>query len=69
MNKEHPLESNDPNIKDNQMEKDRNISNFYSISGRDIIETRMNSNIINLQNSACKYLKSERKQESANAFV
>jgi hypothetical protein len=69
MNKEPPLESNDPNIKDNQMEKDRNISNFYPISGRDTTETRMNSNIVNLQNSAYKYLKSEKKPESANAFA
>jgi hypothetical protein len=51
------------------VEKDGNISNFYPISGRDTIETRMNSNIVNLQNSAYKYLKSEKKPESANAFA
>jgi hypothetical protein len=35
---------------------------------RDIVDTRMISNIINLQNSAIKNLKNEIKQESAHAF-
>ena len=69
MNKEAPFEGNDPTTKDNQIEKDRNISNIYPINERDPFDNRMNSNIANLQNSACKYLKSEKKPESATAFV
>ena len=69
MNKEAPFEGNDPTTKDNQIEKDRNISNIYPINERDPFDNRMNSNIANLQNSACKYLKSEKKQEPATAFV
>ena len=69
MNKEEPFECNEHTIKDNQVEKDRNISNFYPINERDPFDNRMNQNILNLQNSGCKFLKSEIKQESATAFV
>jgi hypothetical protein len=68
MNKEASSESNAPINKDNSTEKDKNISNICPINERDIVDTRMNSNIINLQNSACKYLKNEIKQETAHAF-
>ena len=68
MNKEAPFESNALINKDNTTEKDKNISNICSMNERDIVDTRMISNIINLQNSAIKNLKNEIKQESAHAF-
>ena len=69
MNKETPLEANDNIFKEGQIEKDKNTSNFYPINERDPNDSRMNSNIMNLQNSACKIFKSEMKPESANAYL
>jgi hypothetical protein len=69
MNKETQNEDNEPEFKDNQNEKDRNMSAFSPLKVREPNDSRMNSNFKNLQNSASKYFKNETKPESANNFL
>ena len=65
MNKEIQKEINDNILKESQNVKDKNISNFYPLNEREQIDSRMNSNILSLQNSAFKNFKNE----SANAYM
>ena len=69
MNREIKNEINENPLKEPQMEEDKNISNFYSNNEKGPIDPQMNSNIINLQNSACKNFKNEMKPESANIYM
>ena len=65
MNKEIQKEINDNILKESQNGKDKNISNFYPLNEREQIDSRINSNILSLQNSAFKNFKNE----SANTYV
>ena len=65
MNKEIQKEINDNILKETQNDKDKNCSSLYPINEREQIDSRMNSNILSLQNSAFKNFKNE----SANAYM
>jgi hypothetical protein len=69
MNKEKQTESNDNNVKDSQIEKEKNTSTFLPLNEKDQNDLRINQNLLNLQNSACKNLKNDVKSESANNFM
>jgi hypothetical protein len=69
MNKEKQTESNDNNVKDTQIEKEKNTSTFLPLNEKDQNDLRINQNLLNLQNSACKNLKNDVKSESANNFM
>ena len=65
MNREIQKEINDNILKESQNDKDKNISSFYPINEREQIDSRINSNILSLQNSAFKNFKNE----SASAYM
>ena len=69
MNKETRNEINENALKESQIEEDKNISKFYPINEKEPIDSRMNSNMINIQNSASKNFKNEMKPESANIYM
>ena len=69
MNKEKQTESNDNNVKDSQIEKEKNTSTFLPLNEKDQNDLRINQNLLNLQDSACKNLKNDVKSESANNFM
>jgi len=69
MNRENQNDINDNILKESQIEKDKNNSIFFPINDREQIDSRMNSNAMNLQNSACKNFKNDIKSESANVFM
>ena len=69
MNKEKQTESNDNNVKDSQIDKEKNSSTFLPLNEKDQNDLRINQNLLNLQNSACKNLKNDVKSESANNFM
>ena len=62
-------EENDNTIKDSKLDKDKNINSFVPLNEKEQNDSRMNQNLINLQNSACKNLKNEIKPESANIYM
>ncbi len=62
-------EENDNIIKDSKLDKDKNINSFVPLNEKEQNDSRMNQNLINLQNSACKNLKNEIKPESANIYM
>jgi len=69
MNKEIESEMNENNFKEPLIEKEKNNSNLYPVNEREQNDSRINSNYMNLQNSAFKNLKTETKSEAANAFM
>ena len=69
MNKETKNEINENMAKESQIEEDKNIPNFYPINEKEPIDSHMNSNLPNIQNSASKKFKNEMKQESANIYM
>ena len=69
MNRETKNEMNENAIKEIQNEEDKNISNLYPNNEKEPIDSQMNSNMLNLQNSECKNFKNEMKQESANIYM
>ena len=62
-------EENDNIIKDSKLDKDKNINSFVPLNEKEQNDSRMNQNLMNLQNSACKNLKNEIKPESANIYM
>ena len=69
MSKENPNETNNNAIKDTQMDKDKNNSSFLPLNEKEQNDSRINQNLMNLQNSACKNLKNDAKYESANIYT
>ena len=69
MNREGKNEINENALKEPQIEEDKNKSNFYPINEKEPIDSQMNSNMINIQNSASKNFKNEMKPESANIYM
>ena len=69
MNRETKNDMNENALKETQKEEDKNISNFYLNNEKEPIDSQMNSNMLNLQNSACKNFKNEMKPESANIYM
>ena len=65
MNREIQKEINDNILKESQNDKDKNITSYYPLSEREQIDSRINSNILSLQNSAFKNFKNE----PANAYM
>ena len=45
-------EENDNIIKDSKLDKDKNINSFVPLNEKEQNDSRMNQNLINLQNSA-----------------
>ena len=60
---------NDNNIKESNIDKDKNNSTFLPLNEKEQNDSRTNQNLINLQNSGCKNFKNEIKQESANIYM
>ena len=69
MSKDKQNEANDNIIKEPQLEKDKNLSTFTPLNEKDQNDLRINQNLLNLQNSACKNLKNDVKSESANIYL
>ncbi len=69
MSKENQNETNDNMTKEPQIEKDKNLSTFTPFVDKDQNDSRINQNILNLQNSACKNSKNDIKSESANIYM
>ncbi len=69
MSKENQNETNGNMTKEHQIEKDKNISTFTPLIDKDQNDSRINQNLLNLQNSACKNLKNDIKSESANIYM
>ena len=69
MSKENQNETNDNVTKEPQIEKDKNLSTFTRFVDKDQNDSRINQNILNLQNSACKNSKNDIKSESANIYM
>ena len=69
MNREPQNETNENKIQEPRKGEDKNIFKFYPINEKEKINSRMNSNILNIQNSASKNFKNEIKIESANAYL
>ena len=65
MNREPQNEINENKNQEYRIEEDKNIFNIYPFNEKEKIDSRMNSNILNIQNSASKIFKNE----SANAFM
>ena len=59
MNREPKNEANENKSQESRIEEDKNIFNFYPINEKEKTEFRMNSNILNFQNSAKKNFKNE----------
>ena len=66
MNKEKQPDVNDNIIKEAKMEKDKNKSPFLPLNENDQNDSRINNYFSNLQNSASKNLKNERKSITIN---
>ena len=69
MIKEEQNNVNDNNIKESNIDKDKNNSTFLPLNEKEQNDSRINQNLINLQNSACKNFKNEMKPESANIYM
>lgn len=69
MDKENPNENHDNAIKGDKIEKEKNKSSFLPLNEREQNYSRINPNLINIQNSACKNLKNDIKSEPANNFM
>ena len=69
MIKEEQNDINDNIIKESNIDKDKNNSNFLPLNEKEQNGSRTNQNLINLQNSACKNFKNETKPESANIYM
>ena len=69
MDKENPTEILDNTIKGDKNEKDKNKSSFIPLNEREQNYSKLNHNLIAIQNSACKNLKNNIKSEPANNFV
>lgn len=69
MNKESENENNRNTQKEYCEEKIKINSNYNPINEKEQQEPPIQSNITNLQNSACKYFKSEVRAERANFFL
>ena len=62
-------ETNGNMTKEPQIEKDKNLSTFTPLKDKDQNDSRINQNLLNWQNSACKNLKNDIKSESANIYM
>ena len=69
MDKENPNENHDNTTKGDKIEKEKNKSSFISLNEREQNYSRINPNLINIQNSAYKNLKNDIKSEPANNFM
>ena len=69
MDKENPNENHDNTIRGDKIEKEKNKSSFIPLNEREQNYSRINPNLINIQNSACKNLKNDIKSEPANNFM
>lgn len=69
MNKEKQNEDYNNIRKEAKIDNNKMGSLFLPINKKEQNDSRINSNFINLQNSACKNLKNEIKTDPANNYV